>query len=366
MDSPTRPTSRSVLVLIAGVALAGVLLVLYTWRLPPFRSDFESTENGYVRGDVTVIAPKVDGYVAEVLVRDFATVNTGDVLVQLDDGNYRQKVAQGRASVAAQEANLANVVQARRAREAGIASAKAAVETARAQLINAEAQLERTRADRRRTQALVGDGSVSERDSDQAEGLLRQAQAARTQSAAAVEQANAALAVAQQDLETVIVNRRAVEAAVEGARAALQLAEIDLNHTRIRAPRAGRLGQIGVRVGQYVTPGTQLMALVPPEVWVIANFKEGQTARMAPGQVASLEFDALDGARLVGHIQHVSPAMGSEFSVIPADNATGNFTKIPQRLPIRITVDPNEPLLPRLRPGMSVFVRVDTSSRAAP
>jgi len=349
---------------IAAVALAGIALVLYAWRLPPFRGDIESTENAYVRGSVTVIAPKVDGYVAEVLVRDFAAVEAGDILVRLDDRNYRQRLAQAQATLAAQQANLANVAQTRRVREAGIASAQAQLATAQAQQLNAAAQLDRVTADERRTQDLVLDGSVSQREHEQAQGALRQAEAAQRQAEATSRQARAAIQVAQQELRAVEVNRQAIEAAIEGAKAAVQLAEIDLENTRIRAPRAGSAGEIGVKLGQYVTPGTQLLALVPSQVWVVANFKEAQTVRMAPGQDVQLQVDGLGNARLKGRVERLSPAMGSEFSVLRADNATGNFTKVAQRLPVRIAVDTSDPLASRLRPGMSVVAEVDTGSQA--
>ena len=352
--------ARHAVAIVAAATVAGVLLVLYAWRLPPFADGIESTENAYVRGSITVIAPKVDGYVAEVPVEDFALVRAGQVLVRLDDRNYVHKLEQARAHLAAQEASLANVVQARRAREAGLASAQAAIATAQAQRVNADAQLQRSRSDQRRVEALVTDGSVSARERDQTEGLLRQAEAAQRQSLAALQQADASRAVARQELQTVIVNRRAVEAGVASAQAAVRLAEIDLENTRIRAPRDGVVGEVGVKLGQYVTPGTQLVTLVPSQVWVVANFKEAQTARMAVGQRATLRVDALDGTELHGQVERLAPATGSEFSVIRTDNATGNFTKIPQRLPVRIAVDAASPLAARLRPGMSVIVEVDT------
>ncbi len=357
-------SERAVTAMVVVAALAGILLVLYAWHLPPFRGFVETTEDAYVRGDPTVIAPKVDGYVFEVTVQDFAEVKAGQLLVRLDDSNYQQKVAQARANLAAQEANLANVAQSRRVREAGVLNAQAAITSALAAQVNSDAQLSRTEADQRRTQALVGDGSVSQRETDQTEAALRQAQASRAQAVAAIRQTRAALAAAQQELESVIVNRGAVAAAVEAAKAALQLAEIDLGHTRILAPRSGRLGAVGVKLGQYVTPGTQLVVLVPPTVWVVANFKEAQTSRMAEGQPVSLQVDALADATLKGHIERISPATGSEFSVISADNATGNFTKIPQRLPVRVSIDASQALAARLRPGMSVIARVDTRTGA--
>ncbi len=355
---PKLPRISSVAIVF--VALAGIGLVLYAWRLPPFHGAIESTDNAYVRGNVTVIAPKVDGYVAEVLVRDFATVEAGQVLVRLDDRNYVQRLAQAKASLAVQEANLANITQARRAREAGIANAQAQLAAAEAQQANAAAQLSRARAEARRTAALVVDGSVSQRDQEIAQSALQQGEAVQRQAQAQALQARAAIQVAQQELRSVDVNRQALEAAIEGARAAVQLAAIDLENTRIRAPRAASAGEIGVKLGQYVTPGTQLLALVPSQVWVVANFKEAQTARMAPGQPVQLQVDGLGHARLKGRVERLAPAMGSEFSVLRADNATGNFTKVAQRLQVRIAVDADEPLAARLRPGMSVTAEVDT------
>ncbi len=350
--------------IVLAATLACLALVLYAWRLPPFQTGVESTENAYVRGLVTIVAPKVDGYVTEVLVQDYMPVRAGQVIVKLDDRIYRQRLDQASSNLAAQQANLANTAQARRAREASIGSTQAQIAGAGAQLVNARAQLARAQADMRRAIPLAQDGSLSQRERDQTEAALHQAEAAVKQAEAAAAQAQAGRAVATQDLQTVVVNRGAVEAAVESARAAVRLAEIDLDNTRIRAPRDGHVGEVGVKLGQYVTPGTQLMAVVPEQVWVVANFKEAQTARMAPGQAARFQVDALDGARLTGRVERISPATGSEFSVIKQDNATGNFTKIPQRLSVRIAVDAGQAQAQRLRPGMSVVVSVDTASTA--
>lgn len=330
------------------IAVVGVLLILYAWRLPPFSSARQTTENAYVRGSVTVIAPKVDGYVAQVRVQDYMRVQAGQVLVELDDRNYRQRLEQARANLAAQRANLANSTQSQRVREAAIANVEA-------QLAAAQANLARAQADMRRANALVGDGSLSQRERDQTLAALRQAEAA-------LGQAQAARRSAGEDVRSVIVNREALSAAVGNAEAAVRLAEIDLANTRIHAPQAGQLGEIGVRLGQYVTPGTQLMQLVPQRLWVVANFKESQTARIRPGQAAWFRVDALDGATLKGRVERLSPATGSEFSVIKTDNATGNFTKVAQRLPVRIAIEPGQELAQRLRPGLSVEATVDTAS----
>jgi multidrug resistance efflux pump len=329
-----------------GFVIAGALLTLYAWGLPPFSRSLQETDNAYVRGQTTVIAPQVNGYVTEVVVRDFDTVQAGQILARIDDRIYRQRVEQARANVAAQTASFANSTQSQRSREAALGGLDAGIASARAQLARAQ-------ADMNRVNDLVREGSVSLRERDQTRAALAQAQAA-------VRQAQAQRTIGQQDVRSVTVGRGGLEAAVEGARAALRLAEIDLANTVIRAPQGGRLGEVGVRLGQYVTAGTQLTFLVPPTVWVSANFKEAQTARMAAGQPAFLRVDALGGAELEGKVERMSPAAGSEFSVIRPDNATGNFVKVPQRLTVRIAVDASDPLYQRLRPGMSVEARVDT------
>lgn len=354
------PLSRSSAV-IAIVATSAVLLILYVWQLWPFRDAIESTENSYVRGSVTIVAPKVDGYVAEVAVQDFASVVSGDVLVKLDDRIYCQRLEQAAANLSVQQAHLANHVQTLRVREAGLISARAAVASATAQVTNARAQLQRTNADLGRVDALMADGSLSRREYDQTRAATRHAEANLSQSEALVRQAESSRVVAEQELVSVAVTRRVLEGAVAAATAAVRLAEIDLENTRIRAPKDGHAGEVGVKLGQYVTPGTQLMAVVPAQVWIVANFKEAQTAHMIAGQAARMHVNALGGAELRGHVERISPATGSEFSVIKQDNATGNFTKIPQRLLVRIAIDSDAQITARLRPGMSVVTYVDTS-----
>lgn len=345
-------SSRRVIIIVTGVALLGAMAILKAWQLPPFDSAVQQTEDAYVRGLTTVISPQVSGYVWKVLVQDYELVHVGQELVRIDDRVYRQRVEGAQAQLDAARANLANSTQ-------SLASRKAAHQAADAALLNARAQLLRAQADDRRAQDLVKDGSVSIREADQTKAALRQAQAA-------VAQALAGQNSATQDVTSVNVNRGSLQAAVEGAEAALHAAEIDLEHTVILAPADGRLGEVGVRTGQYVTSGTQLVFLVPPRLWVIAAYKEGQTSRMRPGQHAWFSVDALEGARVEGHVERIAPAAGSEFSVIKSDNATGNFTKVAQRISVRISVDANQPLGARLSPGMSVEAQVDTSGVARP
>ncbi|WP_454766508.1 HlyD family secretion protein [Cupriavidus campinensis] len=338
--------SRRGAILLAGITLGAILVILYAWELPPFSRIIEGTDNAYVRGQTTVISPQVSGYVTQVPARDFELVKAGQILLRIDDRIYRQRVEQARASLDTQIANLNNSEQAQRSREATVVAQKANLDNAQAQLLGA-------RADMRRVDELVADGSVSLRERDQTRAALRQAEAA-------VEQARAAGEIARQDVQAVTVGRAGLKASVESARAVLHLAEIDLSNTVVTAPRDGRLSQIGARLGQYVTAGTQLMFLVPRQLWVIANYKEAQTSHIAPGQPASFRVDALDSARLTGHVEQIAPAAGSEFAVIQADNATGNFVKVAQRIAVRISIDPDQPLAERLRPGMSVQAEVDT------
>ncbi|MFJ4145147.1 HlyD family secretion protein [Pseudomonas sp. NPDC089734] len=334
--------------IFASIALAGVLIVLYAWELPPFTSPIQSTENAQVRGQTTIVGTQLSGYVHEVRVQDFQFVKAGDLLVRLDDRIYRQNLDQAVAQLAVQKASLANNLQQRRTAEATIAQRQAALQSS-------IAQGNKSAADLRRNQTLVTDGSVSRSELDVA-------RAADAQAVAAVAEARAALLIAREDLQTVIVNRDSLQASVESAQAAVELARIDLDNTRIVAPRDGQLGQIGVRLGAYVSSGAQLMALVPNRLWVIANLKETQMADVRLGQSVSFTVDALHNTRLTGRVQRISPAAGSEFSLLPADNATGNFVKIAQRIPVRIVVDPDQPMAGHLRPGMSVVVSIDTQS----
>ncbi|WP_206240047.1 HlyD family secretion protein [Novosphingobium terrae] len=337
---------KVVIAISALLALAAVLLVLKAWALPPFALDRQETDNAYVRGRTTAIAPQVSGYVLQVLVHDYETVQAGQILVRIDDRVYRARVEQARANLAAAHAALSNSTQARASRAAGLVGQAAGVAGAQAQLV-------RARADMARADDLSRDGSISLRERDQTLAALALAQAQ-------LHQAQSATEIGRQDLRTVDVGRGGLEAQVQAAEAQLHAAEIDLEHTVIRAPEGGTLGEVGIRVGAYVTNGTQLLTIVPPDRWIIANMKEAQTGRIRPGQPVHITVDAVEGLVLKGLVERLAPAAGSEFAVLKQDNATGNFVKIPQRIGVRIGVDPHQPGADRLRPGMSVEVAIDT------
>ena len=349
--TPTPTPKKTVLVTVGllAAAIIGVLLVLWAWQLPPFVSGVQHTENAYVRGQVTVIAPQVTGYVTSVEVQDFQTVKQGQLLATIDDRIYRQRLEQAKASLHSAEAALANSAQAQN-------SARGSVAQQRATIAGAQANLAKVQADATRARRLFEGGWVAQAQVDVSQAALRAAQAQ-------LAQARAAEGIAQTNVTSAVVSRGSLEAAVENARAQVHLAEIDLSNTRIVAPRDGRLGEISVRQGQQVAVGTQLMALVPDRIWVTANYKENQLRDIRVGQPVELSVDALGGRTLTGKVEQIAPATGSEFSVIRPDNATGNFTKVAQRVPVRIALDSGQEGLDRLRPGLSVVARVDTRGR---
>ena len=346
--APPQPSSgRRVMwsVVLILIALVGVGLILHAWRLPPFDGGPQTTDNAYVRGQVTTISPQVSGYVTSVEVQDFQTVQQGQLLITIDDRIYRQKLDQAKAALHSAEAALANSAQSQ-------ASARGSVAQTRASIAGAESAVTKARADAQRVRTLFAGGWVAQAQVDVAQNALR---AAEAQLAAA----RAAEGVAQTGVTSAVVGKGSLEAAVENAQAQVRLAQIDLDNTRITAPRAGRLGEVSVRVGQQVAVGTQLTALVPDVVWVTANMKETQMRDIRVGQPVEIAVDALGGETLKGKVERISPAAGSEFSVIRPDNATGNFTKVAQRIPVRISIDPGQEAASRLAPGMSVTARIN-------
>lgn len=344
----SRFTRHVATLLAAAVGILGTVGVLYAWGLPPFERTAQITEDAYVRGKVTFLAPQVAGEVAEVAVGDFDEVDKGDLLIRLDESMYAQQLAQAEAHLEAARAQLASAKQERLTAAANVESAEAGVDSAQAALEVAQAELDRATELRSR-------GVITERDAQNRQLAFDQAQATLRQAIAQAE-------TARQDFNSVAVERQSRAAAVEEAQAAVNLARINLDHTRITAPVDGRLGEVSARIGQYVTPGSRLASLVPERTWIIANFKETQLAEMNVGDSVSFTVDALGDAQLNGHIEGFSPATGSEFSVLGSSNATGNFIKIAQRLPVRIAIDLDQPLTDRLVPGMSVVVRVETRS----
>lgn len=306
------------------------------------------TENAYVRGQVTIVSPQLAGYIVDVPERDYLRVKKGDVLFTLDDRIYVQKLKQTEAMLETQKASLKNSEQDRLAAEARTRSGEAVLNSAKAALIVAEANYNRV-------MPLRKSGVMTQSNEDQSLSALEQARGS-------VRQAEAALEVNKQDVQSIIVRRHSLEAAVTNAQAAVDLAKIDLNNTKIIAPQDGVLGEIGAKPGQYVNIGAQLTALVPDKKWIIANFKETQFYGMKVGLPVTFTVDALGYEKMTGRVEAFSPATGSEFSVLKADNATGNFIKVAQRLPVRIAINEGQQQEDKLAPGMSVIVKVDTKA----
>ncbi len=337
---------------IRRLALSGLLFVIGLgaawygydwWTVGRF---IETTDDAYVGGDITVIAPKVAGFIAEVAVGDNQAVRAGDLLVKLDDRDYRAALAKAAASVAAQQATLANLDAIRRLQEAMIAQAKAEVAGADAEVARAEFDVARYRQ-------LASDRFASAQ-------RYQQADADHKKGIAAAAKARAAVEAAQRQLDVIDTQKQQAQAALAQAIADRDLAQLNLGYTELRAPIDGTVGNRSARTGAFATVGAQLMSLVPAGgLWVDANFKENQLARMRPGLPAAIAADVLPGEVLHGHVASLAPATGAQFSVLPPENATGNFTKIVQRVPVRILLDGGASALGRLRPGLSVTVDVD-------
>lgn len=338
-----------------GLAVVGIALIaMFGWRWWTDGRFEESTDNAYLRADTTVISPQVAGNVAEVLVEDNQWVEAGQVLLRIDDADYRARRDQVRAGVAAAEAMLGNL-------DARLALQRALLRQAEAEVAAAEASLVFARREDERAQALLRRGVGTRQRAEQAEAVLRER-------SAALDAAQALRAAESKRLGVLESERRQIEADLARARAALELAEIELARTVIHAPLAGMVGNRAVRVGQHVQPGRQLLALVPLQaVYVVANYKETQVEHFRPGLPARIEVDAFPGAEIAGRIDSLAPATGAEFSILPPENATGNFTKIVQRVPVKIRLEPEaaRAWAGRLRPGLSVVATVRTAAGEA-
>ena len=341
---PEKHRFGSIAILVATVA--GVLLALYAFRLPPFGLGEVYTNNAYVRGNITVVSPRVSGYVQNVLVRDFDTVKAGQPLVEIDRAPYLSKVEQAKAGILAQQAALDKTKQDR-------ASAQSAAKAGQAAIANAQAVLDRANREWKRIKGVSND-AISQSSRDAAQIAVKQAEAALTQ-------AKEQYAIAQQNILNAGVGREG--AAIDNAKAMLALAEQELGHTTVYAPADGLLGEVAVKKGQLVSAGTQLMSVVPAARWIVANIKETDMKNIRSGQQADITVDALGGAHFSGSISEIAPATASEFSIIKADSGTGNFVKIAQRIVVKIELHPGQTDLHKLAPGMSVEVRIGTRQK---
>ncbi len=347
-----RPKKRHKLA--AGLAVAGAAILLgygyYWWTQSRF---VETTDDAYVGGDITTISAKVAGYVADIAVTDNQAVRAGELLLQLDDRDYRAELAKAEGEIAAQQAALVNLSSTRSLKEA-------LVEQARATIAGDDAQTQRTRDDLARYKKLQLSDAVSVQSLQKAEADYRQA-------VADGQQAQAVLLAAQRQLAVIDSQKGQILAALDQAMAGRDLAKLNLEYTRIRSPINGVVGNRRARLGAWAGAGSQLLEIIPAQgLWVDANFKEDQLGEMRPGQRATVRADIRPGRLFHGTVASLAPATGAQFSVLPTENATGNFTKIVQRVPVRIQLDKDDGTLGLLRPGLSVTAAIDSRDGERP
>jgi membrane fusion protein, multidrug efflux system len=333
------------------VALLIVVVVSVYWNTWQGRAGWQTTDDAYLQADVTPIAARVSGYVRTLMAEDYRRVKAGDVLAEINDDDYRALVSQAKAGVASAEAQLL-------ALKAQIALQASNVAAALAVVQGTTALRDQNARDLRRQVVLLNTGSSSTEASEKLQSQSKQL-------AAQVNQNQAQATAALRQLDVLAAQQLQARAAVDAQGAQLQLALINLSYTRIIAPQDGVLGQRQIKPGQFVGVGTQIVSLSPlPHVWVIANYKETQLTHMAVGNRAEIAVDTYPGLRLRGHLASFSPASGAQFALLPPDNATGNFTKVVQRIAVKILIDDADGLNERLLPGMSVVARVYASGNA--
>jgi membrane fusion protein (multidrug efflux system) len=340
-----RPNKKKLIGVVLCLTAIVLGAVAWTWAKS---SGETSTDNAFVRGDITSLAPKVGGYVTAVEVEDNQTVRAGDVLFRIDDRDYRARLAQAEANVEAARARLANTDADTTLQRATIRQA-----TAQRQAALAELNLATKASDRRRE--LIRSSAVSQAQVDESD-------AARTRAEAGVAAASATVDAQQERITVLGTQREAAVAAVAQAEAARDLARLDLESTVVRAPVGGVVGNRQVRVGRLVAPGAPLLDIVPVnDVWLVANFKETQVANIRPGQRARISIDGYPDRTFEGVVDSFAPGSGSAFSLLPADNATGNFIRVVQRVPVKIRLV-NNPLPGRIVPGLSARVEIERGS----
>jgi membrane fusion protein (multidrug efflux system) len=331
---------RSVLlILLIGVPLvAGIGYWLFE------RQQYEVTDNAYLRSNIVLISPRIQGYVTNIAINDNQAVKQNDVLLTIDDRDYLAKVLQAEADVNAEIAHIQRL-------RAMKTSQHAHIETAGANIVAVQARREQIQKDLQRFNNLIDRGSAARQSLDKIQSESKQA-------AAELRGSQAAASAEHSQLATLDIEITETEARLENAQAQLTLAKIDLEHTQVKAPIDGIIGNRGVQIGQLVRPGVALASLVQnSKIWVEANFKETQLEHMRLGQPVTIKLDAYPDLELTGKVDSFSPASGSEFSILPEENATGNFTKIVRRVPVKIAFDPAEHIQ-LLRPGLSVEVEV--------
>jgi membrane fusion protein (multidrug efflux system) len=349
------PWSGTTIVRLAVLLAAGVIVVLFAtqWDRWVGLSVRQVTDDAHVRGDITPLSAHVEGYVHRVPVDDFQRVKEGDVLVEIEDADYRARVAQAEADLLSAQAAVENLKARKAAQHAQVAEAEDAINAT-------QADVERTRLEAVRQRTLLATTFGTRQ-------MVEQADAAAQRFAATLSRNQAELEAQWSQMEVLDTQEAQLRADVKAKQAMLDLAKINLSYTRITAPVAGMVSERDVRAGQYVHAGAQVIAVVPLDnVWVLANYKETQLTHVAIGQRAEIRVDTFPGIVINAMVDSIAPASGAQFSLLPPDNATGNFTKVVQRIPVKLRIASDNPLAGKLRPGMSVIATILTDTTPPP
>jgi membrane fusion protein, multidrug efflux system len=370
---------RAMIVPVVTLVVAGALLftIKGCWTTWAGGGAEQHTDDAYVRADLTPLSTRISGTVHKLAVGDYEAVTAGQLLVQLDDDDYAAMLAEAKAGLAAAQAQLADNQAAKQIQDAqiqnaetGITQATAALNAARAAIAAVQPDVDQTETQRKREEALLASKATTHQElegavasADRNAGLLASRQADLARAQGALDSSRAVVQAAKAQRAALNTKDALYQADIKAKQAAIIVSEVNLGYTRILAPATGAVGERHVQEGQLVAPGMEVIDLVRGDVWIQANYQETQLTNMQRGDVADITIDTFPGVVLHGKVAEIAPASGSQFALLPPDNATGNFTKVVQRIPVKIVLDPDHPLKDRLRPGFSAVVTVHASGK---
>jgi membrane fusion protein (multidrug efflux system) len=370
---------RAMIVPVVTLVVAGALLftIQGCWTTWEGGGAEQHTDDAYVRADLTPLSTRISGTVRKMEVGDYQLVTAGQLLVQLEDDDYAAMLAEAKAGLASAHAQLADNQSAKQIQDAqiqnaetGIAQATAALDAAKAAIAAVQPDVDQTETQRKREEALLASKATTHQElegavasADRYAGLLASKQADLARAQGALESSRAVLLAAKAQRAALNTKDALYQADIKAKQAAIIVSEVNLGYTRILAPATGAVSERHVQEGQLVGPGMEVIDLVRGDVWIQANYQETQLTNIQKGDVADITIDTFPGVVLHGKVAEISPASGSQFALLPPDNATGNFTKVVQRIPVKIVLDPDHPLKDRLRPGFSAVVTVHASGK---
>jgi membrane fusion protein (multidrug efflux system) len=370
---------RAMIVPVVTLVVAGALLftIRGCWTTWSGGGAEQHTDDAYVRADLTPLSTRISGTVRKMEVSDYQPVTAGQLLVQLEDDDYAAMLAEAKAGLASAQAQLADNQSAKQIQDAqiqnaetGIAQATAALNAAKAAIAAVQPDVDQTETQRKREEALLASKATTHQElegaiaaADRNAGLLASKQADLARAQGALDSSRAVLQAANAQRSALNTKDALYQADIKGKEAAIIVSEVNLGYTRILAPATGAVSERHVQEGQLVAPGMEVIDLVRGDVWIQANYQETQLTNIQKGDVADITIDTFPGVVLHGKVAEISPASGSQFALLPPDNATGNFTKVVQRIPVKIVLDPDHPLKDRLRPGFSAVVTVHASGK---